>query len=404
MKKLFHSTILTVGLAIFSMFFGAGNLILPIQAGLNSGDKFYYGVAGLMLTAVILPLIGLLAMILFNGDYKEFFGRLGKIPGFLSVLFCMCIIGPCIGMSRIITLSYEMLYPFIGTVSYGTMELPISLPAFSILFCILTFLATYKESSIISILGRWISPLLLGSLGIIIIKGILHPQEFIPLATSASDIFYEQMKIGYASLDLLGGLFFASAVLTILKKNVSDEKDYNLRTLSLTGMKAGIIGCSLLAIIYYGLSLLGAYYGPLFTDNMNSAALFSKVSFAVMGGRGALIIAIAVAMACYSTIIALAMVLAEYIHKELSLGFIRYTTALVMVLAAAGYLSCYGLSTIMAVSGPIINICYPVLIVITISNIAYKLVNFTPIKIPALIALIASIYYNLDQVYSILGW
>ena len=161
---------MTVGLAIFSMFFGAGNLILPIQTGLVSGDKFYYGITGYMLTAVLLPLIGLIAMILFNGDYKEFFGRLGKIPGFLAILFCMCVIGPCIAMSRIITLSYEMLYPFIGLLEYSNIQVPVSLSTFTVLFCFLTFLATYKENSIISLLGKWISPILLGSLGIIIIK------------------------------------------------------------------------------------------------------------------------------------------------------------------------------------------------------------------------------------------
>ncbi len=394
MKKVFQSTIMTVGLAIFSMFFGAGNLIYPIQAGLNSGDKFYYGITGYMLTAVLLPLIGLIAMILFNGDYREFFGRLGKIPGFLSVLFCMCVIGPCIAMSRIVTLSYEMLYPFIGSFSAGNITCPITLPTFSVIFCILTFLATYKESSIISLLGKWISPLLLGSLAIIIIKGIMHPQSFLPVPFSASEVFYEQIIFGYGSLDLLGALFFASAILTILKKTISDEKDYNLRTLAITGMKAGMIGCTLLGVIYYGLSLLGAYYGPLFSGITNSAALFSQVSFAVMGQHGALIIAIAVAMACYSTIIALAMVLAEYIHKQLSFGFIQYHTSLVMVLAGTAFISCYGLATIMHVSGPIINICYPVLIVITLANIAYKMFNFTPIKIPALITLLVSIYYN----------
>ncbi len=397
MKKLFKSTTITVGLAIFSMFFGAGNLILPIQTGLVSGDKFYYGITGYMITAVILPLIGLIAMILFNGDYKAFFGRLGKIPGFLTILFCMCVIGPCIAMSRIITLSYEMLYPFIGLFTYNNIQFSIPLTTFTILFCLITFLATYKENSIISFLGKWISPLLLGSLGIIIIKGIVHPQELLPIPESASTVFYEQMKFGYASLDLLGALFFASAVLTILKKSVSDEKDYNLRTLAVTGMKAGIIGCLLLAIIYYGLALLGAYYGPLFSKTSNSAALFSQVSFVVMGERGALIIALAVAMACYSTIIALALVLAEYIHKELTLGFMKYSTALILVLVSTGYLSCYGLNTIMKASLPIINICYPVLIVITFANIAYKLFNFKPIKTPALIALIISIYYNFDQ-------
>ena len=403
MKNFLKSTVVTAGLAIFSMFFGAGNLILPIQAGFNSGDKFYWGMAGYMLTAVILPLIGLIAMILFNGDYKAFFQRLGRLPGFIAILCCMCVIGPCISMSRIVTLSYEMLAPFMTSFVYNTAEPVINLQNFSIIFCILTFIATYKESRIINILGTWISPLLLGSLTVIIIKGVITPHEFVAVAFSRSHIFFEQLEFGYASLDLLGGLFFASAALTILKKNLMEEKDYNLRTLAATGMKAGLIGCTLLGLIYYGLSLIGAYYGPQFTNVTNPASLFSQVSFAVMGQHGAFIIAIAVAMACYSTIIALAMVLAEYIHKELSLGFISYIMSLILTLIATAFLSSFGLETIMTISGPIINACYPVLIVITFCNIGYKLFNFTPIKVPALFALLLSFYWNFDQLKTIIG-
>ena len=70
--------IITIGLAIFSMYFGAGNLMFPIGVGVTSGSDWILGILGFITTAVMLPLVGLIAMVLFDGDYNAFFGRLGK--------------------------------------------------------------------------------------------------------------------------------------------------------------------------------------------------------------------------------------------------------------------------------------------------------------------------------------
>lgn len=384
MRNVLKSTVVTAGLAIFSMFFGAGNLMFPVQAGLNSGDKFIWGIAGFLATAVFLPMLGLIAVVLFNGNYKKFFGRLGKIPGAFVIGFCMAVIGPFIAMSRVVTLSYIMLAPFLPA---------ISLPLFSALFCGITFLATYKENKIIDLLGHIISPALLISLGIILIKGILHPTTLLPVAETNWNIFYEQAKLGYGHLDLLGGIFFASIVLNILKNNMSNNDDYNPATLAWTSMKAGFFGCTLLGIVYTGMALLGAFYGA-YTEASNGAELFSKISFKIMGTNGALVIATAVAMACFSTIIALATVLAEYVQVELTGNKFEYMPCLAGVLGLTGFISCYGLDSIMKFSMPIIFTFYPVIIVITLINIAYKTWGFTPIKIPTAIALAASVYFN----------
>lgn len=385
MRNVLKSTVVTAGLAIFSMLFGAANIMFPVQAGVNSGSKFIWGITGFLTTAVILPVIGLIAVILFNGDYDAFFARLGKIPGMVAIGFCMSVIGPFIAMSRVVTLSYTMLTPFLPYVS---------LPIFSILFCGITFAATYQENKIIDLLGHIISPTLLISLGIILIKGLLNPMALTPVDTPGWQVFYEQAKLGYLHLDLLGGIFFASIVLTILKNTMKDHDDYNVKTLAWTGMKAGFFGCFLLGLVYTGMALLGAFYGSTIQAS-NGAELFSRISFKIMGTGGALVIATAVAMACFSTIIALATVLAEYTQQELTNNKLSYTTCLAGVLALTATISCYGLDTIMAFSLPIILTCYPVIVVITFINIAYKLWGFSYIKVPTSIALLASIYFNI---------
>jgi branched-chain amino acid:cation transporter, LIVCS family len=384
MRNVLKSTVVTAGLAIFSMLFGAANIMFPVQAGVNSGSKFIWGITGFLTTAVLLPVVGLIAVILFNGDYDAFFARLGRVPGMIAVGFCMSVIGPFIAMSRVVTLSYTMLAPFLPS---------ISLPIFSVLFCGLTFAATYRENKIIDLLGHVISPTLLISLGIILIKGLLNPMALTPVDTPGWQVFYEQAQLGYLHLDLLGGIFFASIVLTILKNNMKDHNDYNVKTLAWTGMKAGFFGCFLLALVYTGMALLGAFYGSTI-EASNGAELFSRISFKIMGTGGALVIATTVAMACFSTIIALATVLSEYVQQELAGNRISYIQSLTVVLGLTSVISCYGLDSIMAFSLPIIFTCYPVIVVITFINIAYKLWGFQPIKLPVLAALVASIYLN----------
>ncbi len=384
MLSILRSTTFTAGLAIFSMFFGAGNLMYPIKGGFDSGQFFGIGLCGFLITTVLLPVLGLIAIILFNGNYREFFGRMGTIPGALTIAFAMAVMGPFIAMSRIVTLSHTMLEPFLGGISLFT---------FSILFCGLTFLATYRENKIIELLGHVISPALLTSLGYILIKAIMNPQPIMPTTKSAGTIFYEQAVLGYGHLDLFGGIFFASIVLSILKNTLTEHDDYNIRTLAWTGMKAGFVGALLLTLVYIGLFFLGSYYGPM-VQVANIAKLFSAISFQVVGGSGAFIIATAVSMACFSTIVALAIVLAEYLHKEVSYNTLPYIPALALTLAATAGISCYGLDAIMYHSGPVINTCYPVLITLTLCNLGYKLFNFKPVRIPVLLTLIGSIYIN----------
>ncbi|MDR3646682.1 MAG: branched-chain amino acid transport system II carrier protein [Candidatus Babeliales bacterium] len=373
MKKVFQSDVLAIGLAIFSMFFGAGNLMYPIKVGIDSGDKIIFGMSGFLITAIILPLLGLLAMILFEGDYKAFFFRLGEIPGKLILLICILIVGPLIAIPRIVTLSYTMMSPFIPN---------ISLVIFTALFLGLTFICTYRESKIVNLLGKYISPALLVSLSIIIIKGFLTGTNMIQTSITPFNAFKENFWRGYETLDLLGAIFFSSVVLHILKKVYigADSKK-----LAFVGFQAGVIGISLLALVYIGMSNLGLYHG-LGLEGINSGELFREVSFRVLGVYGAAIIATAVIMACLSTAIALAVVVAEFAQVDLFKNKINYAHSLIIVLLSCVPLSLYGLDAVLKLTGGVITyVGYPILITLTLLNIAYKLFNFKPVKLPVLI-------------------
>lgn len=372
------------------MLFGASNLMYPLKAGIISGDKLLIGLSGFLISAALIPFTGLIAMVLFDGDYRAFFYRLGKIPGSAIIFACMLIIGPLLGMPRIIAFSYEMFRPFIGN--------SVSLKIFTAIFCLITFACCYKKNSIIDLIGKYLSPLILICLLVIFGLGMWMNQSPIASTLSSLEIFKEDFLLGYITLDLLGTIFFGYIILSILHKT---EKECSKKKLLYIMIFSSIIGIALLGIVYLGLGLLAMWHGQEFA-HLDLGKLFINLVLKIIGSKGALLISATVFLACLTTIIALASVSSEYLRNEIANKKISYITALIIVLVLAGILAQFELGSILQFSAPFIYILYPVLITLTLCNIAYKLFDFKPVKIPVLIVfLISSVYYVPDIIKNV---
>ena len=390
MKKFLKSQIVVVGLALFSMLFGAANLIFPLKVGLTAGSNIIPATLGFLITSILLPLVGLVAIILFDGDYDRFFNRLGTVPGQLLVFTCMLIIGPVIGLPRIVDLSHTLLHSFIPNIGLLT---------FSIIFLTITFLGTMRESKIIDLLGYIISPLLLVSLGIILVKGILTPGHVALATRTPWREFIANLKFGFSTLDLLGTIFFGSIILTIMKQNVKHATRFELSRFALTGLQGGLIGSSLLALVYVGLSVLGLIHGY-GLESVNAGELFRNVAFRIMGTQGAFIVMIAVLMACLSTAIALLAVVAEYFQVDICRSKIGYIPSLLFIILITLFPCNLGLDFIIELTlGPIAGVIYPMIIVVTICNLAYKIIDFRPIKLPVLATFLLSLGVYLYKMF-----
>ncbi|HBR70440.1 TPA: hypothetical protein DIC20_01780 [Candidatus Dependentiae bacterium] len=383
MKKVTISEICIIGLAIFSMLFGAGNIMLAINVGMRAGFHFTWANFSFILTSVIMPIAGLIAVVLFNGDYNEYFNRLGKIPGQALIFLIMLIIGPLNVIPRIITLSHTMLEQFLPNNS---------LAPFAIAFLLLTFLATVKESKVISLLGRIISPTLIIALLVIIVVGMFKTGTVIPTTSSLWEIFWRESKYGFVTFDLLGTIFFGSIVINLLKKD-SQEKLSQQSTLR-ASLYGGLLGSALLGIVYVGLAWVGnkQSYGLTY---INEGELLREIALRILGPWGLLFMATAVFMACFSTAIALMVVVSEYIQKNVSRNKLSYIQSLIAVHLATYFPSTMGLSAAMSLSiGPVASIIYPIVMMITACNLAYKFLGFKSIKMPTLItAIISTVLY-----------
>ncbi len=76
------------GFALFSLFFGAGNLLLPPLLGYNAGDGWYWVTLGFMITAVVIPIFGILAHAKLQGTMYDF-GK--KVSPIFSVVYCVIV-------------------------------------------------------------------------------------------------------------------------------------------------------------------------------------------------------------------------------------------------------------------------------------------------------------------------
>ncbi len=378
MKLKAKNTTLLTGLAMFKMFFGAGNIVFSLAIGQFAQDQNIWALLGFLFTAVIVPFMGVIAMSLYKGDTRAFFERAGKLPGFLVALFILALIGPFGAIPRCLTLSYstvKMLIP------------DLSMWMFSLGCCALIYLCTVKKNRLMQILGYFFAPALLLLIAIIIAKGLWEGPPIGHCDLGATTMFAHGLKEGYNTLDLLPAFFFSSIIVSMLKRAHPEnfEGEGNERKLFKVMLKASGVGAALVGLIYVGFSFLAAKYAGNLVD-VQSEILFSKLAWTVVGPYGGAFTCLCVLVSCLATSMALTAVFGEFIHKEVFKEKTDYRICLLVTVAIAFVFSFFGFSGIVKMLAPILQVCYPALILLTLLNISHKIFNFSRgarIAIPA---------------------
>jgi len=372
---------LTVGFALFSMFFGAGNLIFPLLIGKSVGGMSWYAIAGLFLTAVLTPFLGLGAMLLFRGDYYQFFGRLGKIPGIFLLLLLQLILGPFGVIPRLITLMHAMLKPYLFNES---------LLLFSLGIGGLILVCSYNRRRLISVLGG-LTPLLLFGIAILVLLGILSGSTFSLDVPTAKESFLAGLVGGYNTMDLIAAFMFATVILPHFQQEMIVENPAQRHRLILKKLLFPVgVAATLLFITYVGLCFVSAYHGWTMNASLPPEQLLGAIATKVLGPVGGLIAAVTVVLACLTTATTLVSIFAEYLRKDLCREKMSPSVALLITLAITTFISNLGFGSISALLGPILEIIYPGLILFTILNMLQLLYGWRHVKWPVLITFVGS--------------
>lgn len=345
-KKKFGADSIVVGFALFSMFFGAGNVIFPPYLGFGAGTQWVNGFLFYFIADIGLALFALFTLLKVGGS-ENITGRIGSVASNILMSAIILCIGPMVAIPRTAATTFEMsVAPLISGVS------PV---IFSVAFFIVVLLLSIRQSAVIDVVGKVLTPALLIGLLVLIIKGIISPLgSIVNPHVDSSFVIVNGIKSGYQTMDVLAALAFG---IIILKS--AQEKGYSdARESSKMIRAAAVIAGVLLLIVYFGLTYLGATSASLFSLGISRAELVIGIVERLLGKVGLVIFAVVVALACMTTAVALVSSAASFFEK-LTKGRLSYAVLVTVICVSSAVISNLGLDRIVAVASPILDIVYP---------------------------------------------
>ncbi|NGX62638.1 MAG: Branched-chain amino acid transport system 2 carrier protein [Candidatus Anoxychlamydiales bacterium] len=341
-----------IGLALFAMFFGSGNLIYPLFVGANSTNTWVGSALGFLTAAVLLPFLGVIAMVLFKGDYQSFFKILGKKLGFLFSMLLLTIWIPLGSAPRCIALAYSSISTY---VNIGPIWV------FALIYSLVVFFVIKRKMGFLDILGKIITPLLIGSILIIFFVGIKTDMNLV--STKSDFSFFKSLKEGYNTMDLIASFFFSASVIHILYKKTKSMPS-SIKMI----IKSSVLGISLLAFTYVILIFISAKFAPYLLE-VKKEQLLAFLARIILGSKYSIISLIAIVLACFSTSVALVVAYSDFLQNQVFKNNKDINVSILFSIFISYVMSLFGLSGITFITAPVLKICYPILLGLIFVNI-----------------------------------
>ncbi|RHW33391.1 branched-chain amino acid transport system II carrier protein [Lysinibacillus yapensis] len=367
MSTLSSKELLFIIFMLFSMFFGAGNLIFPAFLGNAAGTEMWIPLGGFIITAVGLPILGVIAVGK-AGSLNTLSTRVHPLFALIFPLLIYLSIGPGLAIPRAATVAYEMsAAPFLsGYLSNHAMTLFV----YTFLFFAIVLWLSLSPSKLVDRFGKLLTPTLLILIAIIFIKAILTPAGTYssPTETYATSSFFKGFLDGYLTMDALAALVYGIVVVnTIRAKGIQDNASLS-RYMLVAGIGAGI----LLALIYSILAYLGASVSSIHQLD-NGAEVLTLVMNELFGQAGIVLLGALFTVACLCVSISLIISCGEYFSRLMP--FLSYKVWAAIVAVISFTIANLGLNQILAISVPILGAIYPMAIVLILLGLFNRFAN-----------------------------
>ncbi|MDY2631891.1 MAG: branched-chain amino acid transport system II carrier protein [Clostridium sp.] len=351
---------IVVGFALFSMFFGAGNLIFPAFLGNTIGDQYLLGIIGFIFTGVGLPLLAIISCSKVDGSFKSIANKVSPKFAVIFTAILFIAIGPMLAIPRTAATTFELsISPFFSGIS----------PFIAmVIYFIINLFFVLGKTSIIDTIGKYLTPTLMIILFILIVKGLIMPIGNV-LETNAINVFPNSLLEGYQTMDAIAALLFAGMITTSLK-----SKGYKDKEMPLMILKSSLIAILGLAFVYGGLTYIGAQTVELASSEISKTALLILISKNILGSIGPVIIGIAMGLACLTTSIGLITSGANFFER-ISKGKLSFKLNAIIISVLSLGIATLGVDNIVVLSVPILNILYPVSITLIGTTLLSKYIN-----------------------------
>jgi branched-chain amino acid:cation transporter, LIVCS family len=387
-----------ISFMLFSMFFGAGNLIFPPFLGQSAGDHLWAALAGFIVSAVGLPILGVIAVAK-AGSLNELNLRVHPIFALIFPFLIYIAIGPGLAIPRAGSLAFEMgAAPFLPE---NLVESSGSLLIYTIVFFGLAAWLSMYPSKLISLFGKLLTPMLLALIAIIFVRSLFDPIGSFesPIGNYRENPMFQGILEGYLTMDALAALAFGIVIAnTLTAQGVIDPKKKS-RYMMYAGLGAGL----LLAVIYLILGYLGAGSSSL-GQAENGAIILSNIMTYLFGQSGTLLLGIVFTLACFCVSIGLITSCSQFFSTAIPKVAYKAWVVILAVLSTA--IANLGLTQILQISVPILGMIYPIAIVLIFLGLLDDIIKRNPYIYRSVIGFVAlfSVLDTINKVFLGSSW
>ncbi len=396
--KLTGKKMLLISFMLFSLFFGAGNLIFPPFLGQNAGSQTIPALLGFLVTAVVLPVLGVIVVAQFDG-LNNLSMHVGKRFAAVYTLLIYLSIGPGLGIPRAASVPFEMaVAPYLPQ---GT-NLTLWMVAYSLVFFLIALWLCLNPSKLVKRIGTFLTPCLLILICFLFISFLLRGdmQVAAPQAAYSHAAFLQGFSDGYQTMDTIAALNFGLVIATTLSAfGLEKKKDVIGHT-----VKAGVFAGAILSAVYIMLTYMGMGSSGIYPIQDNGAWTLRAIVYQLFGNPGAILLAAIFTLACLTTCVGLINSISQYFSAVFKKLTYRQWVYVIVVFS---FLICnLGLNMILSISIPVLNAIYPVSIVLILLGLSHRLWKNNRFVYPVAIAAtgLVSVLYALDAANVPLGF
>ena len=372
---------LVVSVTLFSMFFGAGNLILPPLLGLQAGPDAPAAMAGFLVAGIGLPVLGIIAVAL-SGTIRELADRVHPLFSRVFVAAVYLAIGPFLAIPRTSSTAFEMLAPLLPEAA----DVAGAQVAFSVAFFVVAYVLALHPGHLTRLLGRVTGPALVALIVAVTVSSIVAPTGSAAAVQPPYDAapLAQGFLTGYQTMDLLASLTFG----IVIAENIRSLGVTDAAGLTREISKAGLLMAVLMGLIYCGFAYVGLTMGSVLPGATNGAAILTASATMHFGVIGTVVVAAIFLLACLNVCIGLISCCGTYFAEtfgaeapephNVPLARVPYRAWAFAFAAFSCFVSNFGLDTILAFSVPLLNALYPVSIVLVIMGMLHRACDRLP--------------------------
>lgn len=361
---------------LFGMFFGAGNLIFPAKVGLDAGSNMWSAFAGVFVTAVGIPMLAVVGLGLSRSEGVVELSQ--RVSRKYSLFFCTLLyltIGPLFAIPRCASTAFS-----VGAVNLLPQEGErLYLALFSLVFFAVVLYFSLKPGGIMTWIGKWLNPVFLVFLAVLVIAALAKPISSISAVTpaesyaSSGSAFFRGFLEGYNTLDALAGLAFGIVVIDVVRKNGISQPE----RVAVNTAKAGIFSCLFMGLIYLFITLICAQSAPVCAGADNGGTVLGTIANHYFRSAGSVLMTLIVTFACLKTAIGLVTSCSKAFVDMFPKGPGYTVWAVVFSLVSFGIAN-FGLTTIVSWCVPVLMFLYPLAITLILLSLSGKFIGANP--------------------------